>query len=88
MKWKIEYSKQAIKFVNQHEIISTIKKEIKKFLLKMTGESVNLNTKKLKGAWEGYLRIRKGKIRILFLIDKNNKIIYIEKVDFRGDIYK
>lgn len=88
MKWKIEYSKQAIKFASQHELIAAIKEDIKKLLLKMTGETVNLDIKKLKGTWEGYLRIRKGKIRIIFLIDKNNKIIYIEKVDFRGDIYK
>ena len=49
MKWKIEYSKQAIKFASQHELISIIKEEIKKLLLKMTGETVNLDIKKLKG---------------------------------------
>jgi len=44
--------------------------------------------KKLKGSWTGYYRIRKGKIRIIFDVDYKNKTVFIEKIDFRGDVYK
>mgnify|MGYP000591044971 CR=1 FL=1 len=88
MKWSVEYSAQAIKFAEQHELHDSIKNELKKLLLKMQGEIVNIDIKRLKGEWEGYLRLRKGKIRIIFSIDNNNKIIFIDKIDFRGNAYK
>lgn len=44
--------------------------------------------KKLKGSWAGYYRIRKGKIRIIFDVDYKNKAVFIEKIDFRGDVYE
>jgi len=47
MKWKIEYSRDALKFIN-----------------------------------------KKGKIRIIFSLNKNEKSLFIEKIDFRGDVYK
>jgi len=40
------------------------------------------------GEWEGRLRIRKGKIRIIFTLNKEDRIIFVERVDFRGDVYK
>jgi len=54
----------------------------------MKGESVNIDLKKLLGDWEGYYRIRVGKVRIIFEIDKENKKIFVERVDHGGDVYK
>ena len=88
MKWKIEYSKQANKFAKQHELFSSVREEIHKFLLKMIGVTINLDVKRLKGNWEGFLRIRKGRLRIILTVDEQNKIIYIDKIDFRGSVYK
>jgi len=88
MKWNIEYSRQAIKFAEEHNILDTIKEEITKFLLKMNGLNLNIDVKKLLGTWKGYFRIRKGKIRIIFNVNKWGKSLYIEKIDFRGDVYK
>ncbi len=53
-------------------------------------ESNNSNVKELKGNLRGYYRIRHGKLRIVFTIDKTGKIelIYVHKIGFRKDIYK
>lgn len=49
MKWRIEYSNQAKKFIGEQNI-----------------QDVNIDLKKLVGDWEGYYRIRIGKMRIIF----------------------
>jgi len=56
--------------------------------MKMKGENINVDIKKLYGKWQGYYRLRRGKIRIIFEVNKSAKVLYIEKVDFRGDVYK
>jgi mRNA interferase RelE/StbE len=88
MKWKVRYSKEAEKFINEQDIRDKVRNAIRKFLQKMKGEDINIDLKKLMGHWEGYYRIRIGKIRIIFDISKKTKEIFIEKVDYRGDIYK
>jgi len=46
-----------------------------------------LDIKKLKGDLKGFSRIRVGKLRIIFQIDKDNNEIVIYDIDFRGNIY-
>lgn len=89
MSWSIEYSKDADKFlIKNPQIQKTLIAEIKKFIRKLNGETVNINFKKLHGEWSGYYRIRKGDVRIIFtIINDTNKII-IFSIDFRGDVYK
>jgi len=51
-------------------------------------EKLNVDLKKIKGAGNNLYRIRKGKIRILFTIVKNDLIILnVENIGFRGNIY-
>lgn len=88
MKWRIEYSRDADKFIKKQNIRVEVTRELKKFLIKMQGGNVNLNLKKLTGDWAGYFRLRKGKLRVIFEINKIEKNLFIEKVDFRGDVYK
>jgi mRNA interferase RelE/StbE len=90
MRWRIDYSKDAEKFIYKQNIREEVKEELKKFLLKIKGENININIdlKKLTGDWIGYYRLRKGKLRIIFEVNKAEKILFVEKVDFRGDIYK
>ena len=88
MKWSIEYSRHADKFIEREDIRVTVREQIKGFLKKMRGERVNIDVKKLKGKWKGYLRIRKGKLRVIFAVDFEDKALYVERVDFRGKAYK
>lgn len=88
MKWRVEYSRDAEKFIEKHDIHDEVREELKKFLMKIRGENINLDIKKLSGEWEGYCRIRKGRLRIIFEPGKNRKLLFVEKIDFRGDVYK
>jgi mRNA interferase RelE/StbE len=44
--------------------------------------------KKLVGEWEGYYRLRKGKLRIIFAPNKIDKVLFVDRIDLRGDVYK
>lgn len=89
MEWQFDFNKSALKFIeinkiSQSEIINIIAKAIKKF----EGEDINIDIVKLKGIWFGFYRIRVGKIRIIAEFNFNNRLIYIEKIDWRGNAYK
>ncbi len=64
-------------YQNQRELIE-------RFLKKMRGESISVDVKKLKGKWKGYLRIKKGKLRVIFTVNFEDRVLYVERVDFRG----
>lgn len=88
MKWLIEYSRDADRFIEAQSIQGEVKKLIEGFLRRLRGESINVDVKKLKGDWKGFFRIRKGSLRIIFSVDTTQGSIYIERVDFRGDAYR
>jgi len=56
--------------------------------MKMKGENINLDLKKLSGEWEGYYRLRKERIRIIFEPNRIDKVLFVDRIDFRGDVYK
>jgi mRNA interferase RelE/StbE len=74
-----EYSKQAENYLNKQspKQLQRIKQAINKLPLG--------DVKKLKGIENAY-RLRVGSVRILF--ERNNKNIYVVKIDNRGDVYK
>jgi len=88
MTWTIEYSRDADRFIQTEGIQGEVTKQIQGFLKRLMGESINIDVKKLKGEWQGYFRIRKGRLRIIFSIDTSHRSFYIERIDFRGDAYK
>jgi len=88
MTWGIDYSKDAYKFIQKNELEDDVYGELNKFLLRLKGIDVNIDLKKLVGDWAGYYRLRKGDIRIIFAIYKQEKALYVEKVDLRGKVYK
>lgn len=89
MEWQFDFHKSALKFIetnkiSQSEIFDIIAKAIKRF----EGEDTNIDMVKLKGIWFGFYRIRVGKFRIIVEFNFNNRIIYIEEIDWRGNAYK
>jgi len=88
MKWTINYSREAEKFIEREDIRGDVREELTKFLKKMKGEDINIDVNKLKGTWEGYYRIRKGKLRIIFDVDYKLRSLFIERIDFRAGSYK
>ena len=89
MNWSIEYSKDADNFLKkQRHIEDVLIDEIKKLIQKLQGETVNLNFRKMTGDWDGYYRIKKGKIRIIVYLDFSKHVVFVENIDFRGNVYK
>jgi len=70
MKWQINYSRSALRFIDQQNIRDDVRELLIKFLRKLEGKAANVDLKKLDGDWEGYYRVRKQKIRIIFEIHK------------------
>lgn len=75
---QINYSKQATKFLSKQD------KTTQKRLISAINKIPNGDVRKLQGR-TGY-RLRVGDFRIIF--DMNGNILYIEKIDSRGQIYK
>lgn len=48
----------------------------------------DLDVKKMKGNWEGFYRLRIGKIRVIFTVNLTSANVEIYEIGFRGDIYK
>jgi mRNA-degrading endonuclease RelE of RelBE toxin-antitoxin system len=42
----------------------------------------------MKGAWKGYHRVRIGKIRMILKIDFEKHTVFVDRMDFRGNVYK
>lgn len=77
---KIQYSKQAVKFLAKQDAVT--KRRIVAAINKLPigyGDIIKLQGK------NGY-RLRVGDFRVIF--DKNGNILYIEKIDGRGQVYK
>ena len=75
----INYSKQAIKFLNKQTI------DTKKRIIGAIQKLPDGDIKKYKGTLNKY-RLRVGDYRVIF--DKQGNILYIEKIGSRGDVYK
>lgn len=89
MTWEIVISRSAEKFLKTNSLtaeqLDTIIADAVGFL---RGETRAVDIKKLKGAWEGFYRIRKGKIRVIAEFDFENSAVFIEAIDWRGNVYK
>ena len=55
MKWKINYSRDAEKFIERENIRGETREELSKFIKRTKDKDINVDVKKLKGSWAGYL---------------------------------
>ncbi len=92
---RVKFSKRALKFLDRlkEKDKEKVRLKLKVLITSITDKGIipfkKLKIKQLKGEWKGFLRMRSGKIRIIFRIDKEEGIILIyDEIDFRGDIYK
>ena len=87
MKWSISFSRQAKDFIDTHKISEEVFGLIKTAILKFQGDIVSLDIRKMKGGWKDFYRIRKGKYRIVASFNFETHSIFIETVDWRGNVY-
>ena len=89
MNWYIDFSENSLKFPKKNNLKEDlIIEKIKLVLRKFKGENVNINVKKLSGEWEGFYRIRSGRLRIIVEFQFEQNRAYIEEIDWRGNAYK
>lgn len=80
--YKIEFEKAALKFLQKQD------KPTKTRLIKAISELPNgSDIKRLQG-YNNLYRLRVGNMRVLYSIKESLKIISIENIDNRGDVYK
>lgn len=89
MNWQIDFSANSLKFLKQNNLEENfIIGKVKLVLRKFRGENININVKKLRGEWEGFYRIRSGRLRIIVEFQFERNYVYIEEIDWRGNVYK
>ncbi|MFZ2410611.1 MAG: type II toxin-antitoxin system RelE/ParE family toxin [Candidatus Methanoperedens sp.] len=88
MSFEINIKDKSLKFISslqKHD-----RERLKEAILVLKNDPVpikSLDIAKMKGEKNTY-RIRKGKLRIVYEVIWEQKLILIHKVDFRGDAYK
>ena len=80
--YTITFEKAALKFLRKQD--KTTQTRILNIIKQLPNGT---DIKRLQG-YNNLYRIRLGNIRILYLIKDTLKIINIENIDYRGDVYK
>jgi len=85
--YKVSFYKQVVKYYTKLD--SKTQKRINIAVDEiMKNPFTGVHIKKLKGRLEGKYRYDIGELRIVYFIDIENKIIYVEAMGPRGDIYR
>jgi mRNA interferase RelE/StbE len=88
MSFEINIKDKSLKFISSLQ--KSERERLKEAILVLKDEPVPikyLDIAKIKGEKNTY-RIRKGKLRIVYEVIWEQKLILIHRVDFRGDVYK
>ena len=89
MDWEIGFSRRAEKYLSQRHLPDDFAIEpVLRALQKIRGETVAVDLKRLLGKWNGFFRVRMGKVRIIFSIDTVAHHVFIEVIDNRGSVYR
>jgi mRNA interferase RelE/StbE len=89
----IKFRKQAIKFIEKADpdTLNRIQ-ELNQLLIAVEEQSIipftELDIKQMKGEWEGFYRLRVGKVRLIFTVDATSGDIEVYVMGNRGDVYK
>lgn len=89
MEWVVLFSDRAESSLDKNhldrdEMIAVVGSALKKF----RGEISSLDIKKLKGVWSGFYRVRKGKLRLIFTVNFEKYLVYVDVIDWRGRAYR
>ncbi|MCY7275197.1 MAG: type II toxin-antitoxin system RelE/ParE family toxin [Phormidesmis sp. CAN_BIN44] len=89
----IKFRKQAIKFIEKAapETLSRVQERLNQLLISVEEQSIipfaELDIKQMKGDWDGFYRLRVGKVRLIFTVDLASGDIEIYAIGNRGDVY-
>ena len=85
--YEVKLSRKAAKFYKNADTV-TVRRLNAAFDQLTEDPFHHYNIKPLSGELQGSYRLRVGSIRIIYSIDDAVKIVYIEVLGFRGDVYK
>ena len=85
--YKIELAGKAAKFYQKADTITTRRLNLA-FEKLSENPFGHHNIKRLSSELAGSFRLKMGNIRIIYSVDNKNRIIYIEVIGWRGDVYK
>ncbi len=85
--YKAVLYKQAARYYKK--IDAKIQRRINRTMQEIINSPLEgVHIKKLKGRLEGKYRYHLGNLRIIYFVSLDDKIIYVEAIGPRGDIYK
>ncbi len=90
----VKFRKEAIKFLQKAspEDAARIRSQLNQLLVTVEEQGfipfTDLDIKKMKGEWEGFYRLRVGKIRVIFALSNDFNGIEVYTIGARGDVYK
>jgi mRNA interferase RelE/StbE len=85
--YEIELSRKAAKFYRKADT-PTVRRLNAAFDHLAATPFHHYNIKPLSGDLQGSYRLRVGDIRIVYSVDDVAKIVFVEVIGFRGDVYK
>ncbi|MBW2069867.1 MAG: type II toxin-antitoxin system RelE/ParE family toxin [Deltaproteobacteria bacterium] len=85
--YKIELSRKAARFYQKTDTVTA--RRLNLAFAKLSQDPFkHYNIKRLRGELEGSYRLRVGDIRLVYSVNDNENIVYIEVIRFRGDVYR
>jgi mRNA interferase RelE/StbE len=90
----VKFRKEAINFLQKAspEDAARIQSQLNQLLVAVEEQGfipfMDLDIKKMKGEWEGFYRLRIGKIRVIFSLSNDSDDIEVYIIGARGDVYK
>ena len=90
----VKFRKQAVKFLQKanSEDVAKIQSQLNQLLTAIEQQGIipltELDIKKMRGEWEGFYRLRVGKIRVIFIVDFDSSQLEVYTIGTRGDVYK
>ncbi len=93
MEWRVRIHRRALRFLEElpGDERRRVEERIRE-LVRALNEGVlpyrRLDIRRLRGEWEGFLRLRVGDIRVIFRLDFDTKTVYIYHIHRRRSAYK
>ncbi len=90
----VKFRKQAVKFLQKAnaEDVVKIQSQLNQLLTAIKQQGIipftELDIKKMRGEWEGFYRLRVGKIWVIFIVDFDSSDLEIYTIGAKGDIGK
>lgn len=91
---RVRFHSRAVKFLDKldEKDRERIRLKLKFLVTTIERQGVipfeELDVKRLEGTWSGFLRMRSRNIRVIFRIDREDDVLLVYEIDYRGDVYK